>query len=82
MKILIVLILLSVLVAVLQAQGPSTRRVTFRVTPGEQPAAHERVFITGNTPALGQWKADAVPLTADSNGTWVATVTLPADEVV
>lgn len=82
MKLLILFVLLGLLVAVLNTQAQATRNVTFRILPDEQPAADERLFITGNMPALGQWKADGVPLTDDSNGAWVATVTLPADEVI
>ena len=82
MKILIVLILLGALVAVLNAEGPATRRVTFRIVPAEQPAANERIFIAGNVLALGQWKADGFALSADSNGTWTGTVDLPADQTV
>ena len=82
MKTLIVLILLVLLIAVLNTKAQTTRSVTFRVLPGEKPAYGERIFITGNTTALGYWKTDAVPLSEGPNGEWTATVALPADEPV
>lgn len=37
------------------------------------------VYLTGNLPALGPWKPDALPLTAAADGTYRVTLPAPAD---
>lgn len=46
-----------------------------RIPPGADPG--RGVFISGDAELLGDWRADAVPLKPQADGTWRATLTLP-----
>ena len=46
--------------------------------PPETPA-DAQLFLAGDAPELGPWKADAVPLIRRSNGSYRGRITVPAD---
>lgn len=61
--------------------GGREKSVTFVVTTGALPS-DAIVYITGNTPQLGNWDPAARPLARQPDGTWSATFTFPAGALV
>lgn len=51
--------------------------ITFRVHLQESLAAGESVFLSGNHPAVGNWKPDGLRLIADSDGYYSAKIEVP-----
>lgn len=51
----------------------SEKTVLFEITTTRPLPIGQQVFISGNQPMLGDWKADGLPLTRMDDNTWAAT---------
>lgn len=58
------------------------RKVTFQVFTSTPLPVGEQVFITGNTPTLGNWRADGIPLNRAKDNLWTQTVFLPQKDTI
>lgn len=58
------------------------RRISFEIKTARPLPVGEQVFITGNQPILGDWKADGFPLTRMADNVWAGAAVLPGDETI
>lgn len=58
------------------------KNVTVRVVPPASTPGEAKIFIAGNSPALGNWDPGLVPLTKESNRLWVFVTKAPVGSVL
>lgn len=64
------------------ATESSTVKIEFYVSVPEVPGSDDDVFISGNLPALGAWKANGVQLRRVNAGLYATTLELPRGETL
>lgn len=58
------------------------RNVLFEVRTAKPLPVGQQVFVTGNQKMLGNWRADALPLTRMGENAWSGQAILPVSEAI
>ncbi len=78
----IVLILLPAINFMMCSHSPLPERTVKFVVLLKAPAIGQQVYLTGNTPQLGNWNADAVPMSRQSDSLWTANLSFPKGQKI